>query len=65
MELEAEESQGDTSDFWVTLNNMGFNKGLQLDEVTFCSKSRIYKQHTNIRVNFWLQTWLTTPAIYN
>ena len=32
-EMEAADNEGDTDDLWVTLNCMGFNKGLQLDEV--------------------------------
>ncbi len=31
--MEAEDNQGDTEDLWVTLSNMGYNKGLTMDEV--------------------------------
>lgn len=31
--MEAEDNDGDTEDLWVTLNTMGYNKNLQLDEV--------------------------------
>lgn len=32
-EMEAEDNDGDTEDSWITLNNMGYNKSLILDEV--------------------------------
>ena len=32
-QMEAEDNQGDTEDLWVTLNSMGYNKGLVQDEV--------------------------------
>ena len=32
-QMEAEDNQGDTDDLWVTLSNMGYNKGLNVDEV--------------------------------
>ena len=32
-QMEAEDNQGDTDDLWVTLSNMGYNKGLIVDEV--------------------------------
>ncbi|XP_064606918.1 EF-hand calcium-binding domain-containing protein 7-like [Liolophura sinensis] len=31
-EMEAEDNDGDTEDSWITLNNMGYNKSLILDE---------------------------------
>ncbi|XP_076440362.1 EF-hand calcium-binding domain-containing protein 7-like isoform X2 [Babylonia areolata] len=31
-EMEAEDNEGDTDDLWITLNNMGFNRALQMDE---------------------------------
>ena len=34
-QMEAEDNQGDTDDLWVTLSNMGYNKGLVVDEVNF------------------------------
>ncbi|XP_025109115.1 EF-hand calcium-binding domain-containing protein 7-like isoform X3 [Pomacea canaliculata] len=30
--MEAEDNDGDTEDLWITLNSMGYNKALQLDE---------------------------------
>ena len=33
-QMEAEDNQGDTDDLWVTLSNMGYNKGLNVDEVS-------------------------------
>ena len=33
-EMEAEDNEGDTEDLWITLQGMGFNKALILDEVT-------------------------------
>ncbi len=33
-QMEAEDNQGDTEDLWVTLSNMGYNKGLAMDEVS-------------------------------
>lgn len=32
--MEAEDNDGDTEDLWITLNSMGYNKALQLDEVS-------------------------------
>ena len=32
-ELEAEDSNGDEDDMWVTLESLGFNKNLVMDEV--------------------------------
>lgn len=31
--MEAEDNNGDTEDLWITLNNMGYNKVLEMDEV--------------------------------
>ncbi|KAL8621693.1 hypothetical protein ACOMHN_024664 [Nucella lapillus] len=31
-EMEAKDNDGDTEDLWITLNNMGFNRALQMDE---------------------------------
>ncbi|KAK7492867.1 hypothetical protein BaRGS_00015814 [Batillaria attramentaria] len=31
-EMEAEDNNGDTEDLWITLNNMGFNRALEMDE---------------------------------
>jgi hypothetical protein len=42
-DLEAEDSNGDEDDMWVTLESLGFNKELVMDEVPsphnpFCSR---------------------------
>lgn len=37
-QMEADECEGDTSDLWVTLSSMGFNKQLELTKV----KAKIY-----------------------
>ena len=59
--MEAEDNQGDTDDLWVTLSNMGYNKGLQLDEVRRGSKG------TNKNLIGFIvprhQTGQTLPAI--
>ena len=36
-EMEAEDSNGDVDDLWITLSSMGFNKALIMDEVGFIS----------------------------
>ena len=36
-EMEAEDSQGDVEDLWITLTSMGLNKALIMDEVSFTS----------------------------
>ena len=33
-EMEAEDSQGDVEDLWITLTSMGLNKALIMDEVS-------------------------------
>ena len=35
-EMEAQDNDGDTEDLWITLNNMGYNKALEMDEVCGC-----------------------------
>ena len=35
-EMEAQDNDGDTEDLWITLNNMGYNKALEMDEVRGC-----------------------------
>ena len=32
-QMEAEDNQGDTGDLWVTLQCMGYNKALKMDQV--------------------------------
>lgn len=31
--MEAQDADGDPNDLWLTLENMGFNKALELDQV--------------------------------
>ena len=33
-QMEADDNQGDVDDLWVTLNFMGYNKLLEMDEVS-------------------------------
>ena len=33
-QMEADDNQGDVDDLWVTLNFMGYNKMLEMDEVS-------------------------------
>eukprot|EP00745_Piridium_sociabile_P039151 TRINITY_DN72694_c0_g3_i3.p1 TRINITY_DN72694_c0_g3~~TRINITY_DN72694_c0_g3_i3.p1 ORF type:complete len:534 (+),score=169.06 TRINITY_DN72694_c0_g3_i3:103-1602(+) len=43
-EMEAQDNSGDTEDLWITLNNMGFNRELQMDEA--CPfKLSVYADH--------------------
>jgi hypothetical protein len=32
-EMEAEDNKGDTEDLWITLNNVGYNRALEMVEV--------------------------------
>ena len=33
--MEAQDADGDPNDLWLTLENMGFNKALELDQVQY------------------------------
>ena len=48
-QMEADDNEGDVEDLWVTLNFMGYNKLLELDEV---SADLLVKPHliSNIHV---------------
>ena len=37
--MEAQDADGDPNDLWVTLENMGYNKALELDQVLFSGES--------------------------
>ncbi|XP_068726920.1 EF-hand calcium-binding domain-containing protein 7-like [Montipora capricornis] len=55
--MEAQDADGDPNDLWVTLGNMGYNKGLELDQScpfvleVFCNKCRPTLQVTAISEN--------------
>ena len=43
--MEAKDADGDPNDLWVTLESMGYNRGLELDQVssqTFSSVANVY-----------------------
>ena len=46
-QMEADDNEGDVEDLWVTLNFMGYNKLLELDEV---SASLLVKPHLIINI---------------
>ena len=37
--MEAQDADGDPNDLWVTLEDMGYNKALELDQVLFSGES--------------------------
>ena len=37
--MEAQDADGDPNDLWVTLESMGYNKALELDQVLFSGES--------------------------
>ena len=43
-EMEAEDSQGDVEDLWITLTSMGLNKALIMDEVSMRENYSIISQ---------------------
>ena len=43
-EMEAEDSQGDVEDLWITLTSMGLNKALIMDEVSMRENSSVISQ---------------------
>ncbi len=49
--MEAEDNQGDTEDLWVTLSNMGYNKGLTMDEVGMSGSHCLTWATTTLRGN--------------
>jgi hypothetical protein len=36
--MEARDAEGDPNDLWVTFNSMGYNKGLEPDQVLYAFK---------------------------
>lgn len=37
--MEAQDADGDPNDLWVTLENMGYNKALELDQVLYSGEN--------------------------